>query len=83
MTDSAIATDIHKALDVHLDRRTEFTLDLVLLVDLSADLGNLTVVPVTNLDGRIDAALLEDSLSRRASDTEDIGKTYLSLFVVR
>ena len=62
MTDSAIATDIHKALDVHLDRRTELTFDLVLFIDLETDLGNLIVIPVTNLDGRIDSALLKNPL---------------------
>ena len=62
MTDSTVATDIHKALDVHLDGRTEFTFDLVLFIDFSTDLGNLIVIPVTNLDGRIDTALLKNPL---------------------
>ncbi len=82
MTDSTIATNVHKTLDVHLDGGTEFTFNLVLFIYLGTDLGNLLVVPVTNLDCTVDSALFENFLGGRATDTEDIGKTYLSLFVV-
>src|SRR5574344_57609 len=49
MTDSAIAADIHKTLDVHLDGRTELAFNLVLRINLSTDLGNLIIAPVPNL----------------------------------
>ena len=62
MTDSTVAADVHKALDVHLDGRTEFTFNLVVLIDFTTDLGDLLVVPVTNFDGAIDTALLKNLL---------------------
>ena len=83
MTDSSVATDIHKTFDVHLDSRTELTLDLVLVSDLATDTGDLLVVPLTNLCIVVDSELIKDLLCRAAADTEDIGKTYLSSLVVR
>ena len=83
MADTTIATDIHETLDVHLNRGAELTLDLVLFVDLGTDLGNLIVVPVTHFDGSIDTAFVQDLPGGAAADTEDIGQTYLSLFVVK
>ena len=82
VADSAVASDVHQTLDVHLDGRTEFTFDLV-LADGLADRGCLGIVPVTDLDTIIDSALLEDLPRRAATDSEDIGQTYLSPFVVR
>ena len=82
MTDSAVATDIHKTLDVHLDGRAELSLDSVLRGDFCTDGSNLSIVPVTNLEGSVDSALLENLLRRRAADSEDIGETYLSAFIV-
>ena len=62
MTDSTVATDIHETLDVQLDGRTELAFNLVFCIDLSTDLGDLLVVPVSDFDCRIDAALLENPL---------------------
>ena len=83
MTDSAIASDIHKTLDVQLDGGTELTLDSVLAADDLTDCSNLLIVPVAALYTIIDAALVKNLLGRAATDTEDIGQTYLSSFVVR
>ena len=83
VADTTVAADIHEALDVHLDRRTEFTLDLVLAVDEGTDSGDLFVVPFSHFDSRVDAALVQDSLGTAAANTVDIGKTYNSVFVVR
>ena len=83
MTDSSVATDIHKTFDVHLDRRTELTLDLVLVSDHATDTCDLLVVPLSNLCIEINTELRKDLSRSAAADTEDIGKTYLSSFVVR
>ena len=83
VADAAIATDIHEALDVHLDTGAELTLDLVLLVDEGTDLGYLVVIPVTDFDGSVDTALVKNLPGGAAADTEDIGQAYFSLFVVR
>ena len=62
MTDSAIATDIHKTFDVHLDGRTELTFNLVFRVYLGTDLGDLLIVLFSDLHCRFDATLLVDLL---------------------
>ena len=82
VTDAAIATDVHEALDVHLDGRTEFTLDLVLVVDEGTDGSDLVVVPVTDLDGGVDAAGGQDLAGGAAADTVDVGQTDHAMFVV-
>ena len=83
MADTAIATDVHQSLDVHLDGGTEFSLDLVFLIDEVTDQGNLLVIPVTDLDVVADTALVEDLPRAAAADTEDVGEAYLTSFVVR
>ena len=83
MADTAIATDVHQSLDVHLDGGTELSLDLVFLVDEVTDQGNLLVIPVTDLDVVADTALVEDLPRAAAADTEDVGEAYLTSFVVR
>ena len=82
MTDATVATDIHEALDVHLDRGTEFTLDEVVVAHLGTDGCNLLVVPVAHFDTAIDTARVEDLLRGAAADTEDVGQAYLSNLVV-
>lgn len=78
MTDSSVATNVHKTFDVHLDSRTKFTLDFVLVRDERTDLSNLLVVPLAHFSVKIDSALLKDLSCGRATDTEDVGKAYLS-----
>lgn len=78
MTDSPVATDVHETFDVHLDRGTEFTLDLVLVSDERTDLCDLVVVPLVDFSVKINPALLKDLSCRRAPDTEDVGQAYLS-----
>ena len=82
VTDASVATDIHETLDVHLDGGAEFALDLVVLADLVTDGSDLLVVPLAHLDAIIDAAFVKDLLRGAAADSEDIGKAYLSSFVV-
>jgi hypothetical protein len=81
MTDTTVATDIHESLDVHLNGGTEFTFNLE-LTDFGTDCCGLCVIPVANLDSRIDAALLQDPGGSAAADSEDVGKSYITSFVV-
>ena len=83
MTDSSVATDIHKTFDVHLDSRTKLTFNLVLSGDDATDTSNLLVVPLSNLCIEINVELGKYLPCCGATDTEDLGKTYLSSFVVR
>ena len=83
MADATVATDIHEALDVHLDGRAELTLDLVLVVDEVTDSGDLIVVPFTHFDSRVDAALVQDGPGAAAAVAEALGEAYISVFVVR
>ena len=50
--------------------------------DHITDTCDLLVVPVSDLRVKIDTQLGEDLPRRAATDTEDIGKAYLSSFVV-
>ena len=83
VADTTVAADIHEALDVHLDRRTEFTLNLEFVVDEGTDSGDLLVVPVSDFDRAVDATGVQNLPGRAAADSEDIGETYLSVLVVR
>ena len=83
MTDPAIATDVHQSLDVHLDGRTELTLNLVFLIDEVTDKCHLLIVPVSDLDVVVDTALVEDFPGAAAADTINVGEAYLTTFVVR
>jgi hypothetical protein len=83
MTDSPVATDVHQTLDVHLDHGTELTFNLVFLVDGVTDGSHLVVIPLSDLDVTVDSTLVENLLCGAATDSEDIGQTYLSSFVIR
>jgi len=83
MADTAIATDVHQSLDVHLDGGTELSLDLVLLVDEVTNKGHLLVIPVSDLDVVVDTALVKDFPGAAAADTVNVGETDLTSLVVR
>ena len=83
MTDSSVASDVHKTFDVHLDSRTELTLNLVLIGDDLTDLCDLVVIPLADLCVKVDSAVGKDLPCRLTADSEDIGETYLSALVVR
>ena len=82
VADSAVATDVHQALDVHLDGGAEFTLDLILVVDEGTDGRDLVVIPVADLDGGIDPAGGQDLAGGAAADTVDVGQADHTMFVV-
>ena len=49
MTDTTIATNIHEALDVQLDLRTEITFYLEFSADNFTDFSSLVVSPIAHL----------------------------------
>ena len=83
VADATVATDIHEALDVHLDGGAEFALDLVVLTDFGADLGDLVIIPLADLGIVRNAAGIQDGAGGGAADTEDIGQTDFASLVVR
>ncbi len=81
MTDTSVTSDIHKTLDVQLSCGTELALNLILVCNRLSYCSNLVICPILHLDVAVDAVLIKDFLGRRATNSEDIGKTYLSPFV--
>ena len=84
MTDTAVAADIHQSLDVELNERTAFALDLdTHLGDRCTNRADLVVRPVLNFEIVADACRIKDLAGRRATDTVDIGQTDLASLVFR
>lgn len=82
MTDAAVATDIHQALDIELNHRT------ALALDLDAHLGNLRtngayllIGPVLYFDVVADTCAVKNLAGSRTTDTVDIGQTDFALLV--
>jgi len=59
MSDTTIATYIHKALDVHLDLRTEITFYFEFSADNFTDLGCLVIRPLVNLQVTANTCLVQ------------------------
>lgn len=83
MTKTAIATDIHEALDVHLDALAEVALGLALSVDDGADLVQFVLAQIADLGVHIDRGLLEDGGRARLADAVNVRQTNLCPLVGR
>ena len=59
MTDATIATDIHQALDVHLNLRTEITFNFVLSTDNLTDSSSLIICPLAHLQVAVDTCFIQ------------------------
>ena len=62
MTHATIRPDVHQTLDVHGDVLAQVALDTALLLDGLSDAPPFLLGKVLHLDGRIDAALLQDAI---------------------
>jgi hypothetical protein len=79
VTDAALATNVHQALDVHLDLRAKLTFNANLGDDF-ADFGDFVVVPVLDALVLGDSGLGENFRGAGASDAVDVGQgNYSSL----
>ena len=83
VSDTAVRTDIHEALDVHLLRTAEVSLYLVIGSDVLTDSGSLIVCPVLDLGLARHLRLVEDGASCAAANAIDVGQCDLSLLVLR
>jgi len=82
VADTAIATDIHKTLDVELNHRAALALDLdAHLGDHVTDSTDLLVGPVLNLDVVAYAHAIENLARSAAAYTVDIGQAYLAALI--
>src|SRR5690606_10641887 len=83
VTQAAIAADVHEALDAQLNFRLEHTFDLVLFGNDGPDGIGFLVCPILYLFVPIDVGFSQDFLGRSSANTETVGKTYLTSFVIR
>ena len=83
MTQTAITSDIHKALNVHLHFRTQLTFHLELTADDITDSSLLLIIPVVCFLIEIDFSFVQNLLSSAKANTIDIGKSYLTTFILR
>ena len=74
VTDTTVAANVHKALDVELNLAAEVTLYLVVSTNHFTHLCCLSIGPVFHFDIDIDACFLKDCLCCAASDTKNIVK---------
>src|SRR5690606_34291622 len=75
---TAIAPDIHQALDVERDLTAKIALDAVLLVDNLAQAIDLIIGQVAHAGIRIDSGPLEQNLARVQTNAVNIGKRSLN-----
>jgi hypothetical protein len=74
MSETAIAPNIHQALDVHRDFATQITLDPHLFVDDVANAIDFVIRQIPHTGVRVHICALEELLTRMKSDAKDIGQ---------
>ena len=72
MTQTAIAAQVHQALDVHLNFTTQVTFDGEVCIDVLADGQNFGVGQFVDATVRFNAYGFADRFGRSVSDTGDI-----------
>src|SRR5215217_3652703 len=60
MTNAAIRTNVHQSLDVHRDFGAQRALDLVVALDDTANLVDVSVCEIANTQRRVDTGFLEN-----------------------
>ena len=83
MPQSAIAPDIHQALDVHRDFTPQIALDPHLLVDDFANAVDFVVRQIPHARVRVDIGALEELLTGMEPNPEDIWQRRLNTLVAR
>src|SRR5690554_1924420 len=81
VTQAAVATDIHEALDVQLDLAPQVTLDLVLLLHHATEAGDLGFRQVLDPGVRADLGLDQNLLGTGESDAVDVRQGVLNALV--
>jgi len=83
MTQSSVASDIHEALDVHVDFAPQTTLHFVLVLDYAAKLGKVLIRKTTHPSSGIHLRFGQNSVRRGASDAVYVGETDVNPLVPR
>src|ERR1700760_4132996 len=82
-TQAAIAAEIHQALDVHRDVATQVTFDLVMFVDVFADLQDFRFGQLIDALRRLDAGARADFHRVLRADAEDVTQCDMQRFASR
>jgi hypothetical protein len=83
VTESAIAPDVHQALDVHCDFSTQISLDPHFFVDNFTNAVDLVVRPIPHACIRVHIRALEKLLAGVQPDTKDVRQSRLDSLVAR
>ena len=83
MPQALVAADLDLAADVGGDLTTEVTFELVVALEVVAELDQLLVTEVLDPQVRVDPGLLEGLLGAGATDAEDVGEGDLDALVAR
>ena len=83
MTNTSIASDLLKSLDIHSDLSLQITLDGLSLVDNSTDSFNLIVSQISDTGIRVNPSLCKNTIGAYSSDSEDVSQTDLNTFFSR
>ena len=83
MSETAVAPDIHQALDVHRDFTTQVTLDPHLLVDDFTNAVDLVVRQIPHARIRAHIRALEQFLAGMEPDAKDVRQRRLDSLVAR
>ena len=75
MSDSAVAVDFHKSLDVESYFTAKFTFNCVVIFDLITELCDIIFCKILSSCVRIDSCSCEDVLCTLGTDTVDIGQS--------
>jgi len=81
MAETAIASDIHQALDLELNFRAQFPFHFKLILDDPGDVHHIIITPILNLDIFADGSLFEDVFGTAGADTIDILEANYPSFV--
>ena len=82
MSDTAVAVDFNKTLDIESHVTAEVTLDHVVVLDLITQLGNLLFGQILGTGIGIDASLHKDIVGALASNTVNVGKGDLTELLI-
>jgi hypothetical protein len=83
MPETAVTTEIHESLDVHVDLATKVTLDLEVLVDALADLLDVGVIEILGAFALGDTGDLADLLRMMRADPVDVLQRNHRMFATR
>lgn len=83
MPRTAIATDIPQTTDIRLHFMSQFTLDMILLLDFLAETIGILLGEILRTDIRIDIQFRENFLTEWKSDPIEIRERRFNSFIVR